>query len=133
MTSEENTLAGDANTSARRVLIVDNSEDLAQALGAIVQMDDGLAFAGYALTGAQALERIGAGGVDVVVLDLGLGDCSGFDVLDRVRESAPAVKVIMHTGHALPQLQAEAKRRGAAAYVLKDGDFRSLLNTMRTV
>jgi two-component system, NarL family, invasion response regulator UvrY len=121
------------HTGPRRVLIVDNSEDLAQALGAIVQMDDGLVFAGYALTGAQALEKIGAGGVDVVVLDLGMGDMSGFDVLDRVRQSSPEVKVIMHTGHALPQLQAEAKRRGAAAYVLKDGDFRALLTAMRTV
>ena len=115
----------------RRVLVVDNSPDLAQALGMIVRLDDALEYSGYALTGAEALKRALAGEIDVMVLDLGLGDCSGFDVLDRLRAAGSVVKVVMHTGHALPELRERARQKGAAAFVLKDGDFRSLLTAIR--
>lgn len=118
-------------TAPRRVLIVDNSPDLAQALGMIVRLDDALEYSGYALTGAEALERSLAGEIDVMVLDLGLGDCSGFDVLDRLREQGSRVKVILHTGHAIPELRERARQKGAAGFVLKDGDFRSLLKAIR--
>jgi DNA-binding NarL/FixJ family response regulator len=116
----------------RRVLIVDNSADLAQALGMIVRSEDALEFAGYALTGTEALARAAAGDIDVMVLDLGLGDLSGFEVLDRLRAQASPVKVIVHTGHALPQLREEAQRKGAAGFVVKDGDLRALLQAIRS-
>ncbi|MBS0580039.1 MAG: response regulator transcription factor [Proteobacteria bacterium] len=113
------------------MLIVDNNADLAQALGMIVDMEGGLDYAGYALSGTEALAR--AGEVDVMVLDLGLGDLSGFEVLERLRAQSSAVKVIVHTGHALPQIEEEARRRGAAGFAVKDGDFRSLLQLIRSV
>jgi DNA-binding NarL/FixJ family response regulator len=116
----------------RRVLIVDNSPDLAQALGMIVRMDPALDFVGCAFSGKEALEKAAAGAMDVMVLDLGLGDCSGFAVLDRLREQASPVKVIMHTGHALPEVQDQARRKGAAGFVLKDGDFRALLKAIHS-
>jgi DNA-binding NarL/FixJ family response regulator len=117
----------------RRVLIVENSPDLAEALGMIVGMDEGLDFVGCASSGKEALEKAAAGAMDVMVLDLGLGDCSGFDVLDRLRERGSPVKVIMHTGHALPEVQEQARRKGAAGFVLKDGDIRALLKAIHTV
>jgi DNA-binding NarL/FixJ family response regulator len=118
------------DTPRRRVLIVDNSVDLAEALGMIVRMDDQLDFVGCAFTGKEAIQRAIAGEVDVMVLDLGLGDCSGFEVLDRLRENASPVRVIMHTGHALAEVQEQARRKGAAGFVLKDGDFRALLKAI---
>jgi DNA-binding NarL/FixJ family response regulator len=117
----------------RRVLIVDNSPDLAQALGMIVGMDEGLDFVGCALSGKEALEKAAAGQIDVMVLDLGLGDCSGFEVLDQLRERASPIKVIMHTGHALQEVQEQARAKGAAGFVLKNGDFRALLAAIHSV
>jgi DNA-binding NarL/FixJ family response regulator len=117
----------------RRVLIVDNSRDLAEALGMIVGMDAGLEYVGYTLTGREALAKAAAGEVDVMVLDLGLDDCSGFEVLDRLRERGAQVKVIMHTGHALQELRDRAHAKGAVGFVLKDGDFRALLKAIHSV
>ena len=122
-----------ADAPRRRVLIVDNSPDLAEALGMIVRMDEGLEFVGYALTGKEALAQAAAGAVDIMVLDLGLGDCSGFDVLDRLRAAGSPVRVIMHTGHALQELKDQARAKGAAGFVLKDGDFRALLKALHSV
>ena len=115
----------------RRVLVADNSADLALVLGEIIGMDPTLEFVGYVLTGAEALEKSLAGATDVLILDLGLGDCHGFEVLDRLRADATQVKVIVHTGHASADLAAHARRKGAAAYVVKDGDPEALLAAIR--
>jgi len=115
----------------RRVLVADNSADLALVLGEIIGMDPTLEFVGYVLTGAEALEKSRAGATDVLILDLGLGDCHGFEVLDRLRADASQVKVIVHTGHASPELAAHALHKGAAAYVVKDGEPDTLLAAIR--
>jgi len=115
----------------RRVLVADNSADLALVLGEIIGMDPTLEFVGHVLTGAEALEKSRAGATDVLILDLGLGDCHGFEVLDRLRADATQVKVIVHTGHASADLAAHARRKGAAAYVVKDGDPEALLAAIR--
>jgi DNA-binding NarL/FixJ family response regulator len=117
----------DNGNAQGRVLIVDNSADMAEVLGEIIRLDGALSFVGYVLTGAEAVEKARQGVADVFVVDLGLPDCSGFDVLERVRAHSSTAKVIIHTGHASEELAAHAKRKGAAAYVLKDGDCKALL------
>jgi two-component system, NarL family, invasion response regulator UvrY len=115
----------------RRVLVADNNSDLAQILGEFIRMDTSMEFLGYVLTGAAAVQRVQDEAVDILVLDLGLEDCHGFDVLDKLHASVPATKVIVHTGHSSPELAAHAKRRGAAAFIVKDGDVDALLTAIR--
>jgi DNA-binding NarL/FixJ family response regulator len=118
------------STRRRRVLVADNSVDLARVLGEIIGMDDSLEYVGYVTTGAEALAKTRAGATDILVLDLGLEDCHGFEVLDRLRADASSVRVIVHTGHSSRELAANAIRKGAAAYVVKDGDPDSLLTAI---
>lgn len=116
---------------ARRVLVVDNSPDLARALGELIRADKGLEFIGHVSTGAAALQRAQEQAADVLVVDLSLDDCTGFDVLQRIRADALKVKVVMFSGHASPELAARARQEGAAAYIVKDGSFRTLLEAIR--
>jgi DNA-binding NarL/FixJ family response regulator len=115
----------------RRVLIADNSPDLVQILGEIIRMEGSFELIGHVSTGAAALERVRAEPVDVLLLDLGLEDCHGFDVLDRLVKSGSPTKVIVHTGHSSDELRAHAKRKGAAGYVVKSGDVEELLSAIR--
>lgn len=115
----------------RRVLVADNNADLAQMLGEIIRMEGSLDFAGHVLTGTDALSRVASERIDVLVLDLGLEDLHGFDVLERVVNSGSRTKVIVHSGHASPELAAHAKHKGAVAYVVKDGDVNTLLAAIR--
>ena len=96
-------------------------------------MDETLEFIGFVLSGAAAVRRTQTEGVDVLVLDLGLEDCHGFEVLDRLQAVGSKTKVIVHSGHASPELAAHAKRKGAVAYVVKDGDAEALLSVIRSV
>jgi DNA-binding NarL/FixJ family response regulator len=116
----------------RRVLIADNSADLAQALVEIIGLDAQLEVVGYVLSGAAALERARQGVADVLVLDLGLPDCSGFEVLERLQADSPSLAVIIYTGHSSPELAARARQMGAAACIVKDGTFDALLAAIRS-
>ena len=120
-------------TPRRRVLIADNNADLVAVLSELIRMDGTLELAGHVATGAAAVERVTHEPIDVLLLDLGLEDCHGFEVLDKLVRSGSPTRVIVHTGHASAELQAHAKRRGAAAYVVKTGDIEQLLATMRDV
>lgn len=117
----------------RRVLIADNNLDLVLVLSELIAMDASLELVGHVATGAAAIERVSSEAVDILLLDLGLEDCHGFEVLDKLVKSGSATRVIVHTGHSSAELQAHAKRRGAAAYVVKTGDIDELLATMRDV
>jgi DNA-binding NarL/FixJ family response regulator len=117
----------------RRVLLADNNTDFSQVFGEIMRLDPMLEFIGYVTSGAAALERVQHEPVDVLVLDLGLEDCHGFDVLERLRSQGSRTKVVVHSGHTAPELAAHAKRKGADAYVVKDGDAEALLSVIREI
>ena len=69
-------------------------------------------------TGAEALAAMEGQVFDCVVLDLGLSDISGFDLLEKMRAS-PAlsqIPVIVYTGKELTKKQETELRRVATAY-----------------
>jgi DNA-binding NarL/FixJ family response regulator len=115
-----------AATTRRRVLVADNNVDLAQILGEIIGTEDSLDFVGYVSSGAEALARVAREPIDILILDLGLADIHGFEVLDRLRRAGSPTRVIVHSGFSSPELVAHARQRGAA-YVVKDGDVKTLL------
>lgn len=114
-----------------RVLIVDDSEDLAVTLATLIDFEPDLEAVGWVATATQALERARELAADVLLLDLSLADGSGFSVLDQATSSTPRLKVIIHTGHATPELAATVKARGALACVAKGEDFELLCNEIR--
>lgn len=68
----------------------------------------------------EGLHRLAGGGVDVVLLDLGLPDSSGLDTFEQVAAAAPRVPVVVATGLDDSRLGEEAVQRGAQDYMLKD-------------
>jgi two-component system KDP operon response regulator KdpE len=71
-----------------------------------------------AADGASALERWEAGRPDVVLLDLGLPDMDGLDVIRRIRREAMTPIVIL-SGRFAEKEKVEALERGADDYVTK--------------
>ncbi|MCX4243499.1 sigma-54-dependent transcriptional regulator [Paraliomyxa miuraensis] len=80
--------------------------------------------------GRQAL-AVPASGLDAVVLDFGLPDVDGFDVLRRLRATAPRLPVIMLTGQGSVEHAVEAMKRGAFHYVTKPVALDELARVLR--
>jgi DNA-binding NarL/FixJ family response regulator len=80
-------------------LIVDDSAAFLQA-AQIVLENDGMTVAGVASSSHEALERIRDLRPDVVLVDIDLGDESGFDVARRLAAGAdPAPSLIIISSH----------------------------------
>ena len=67
----------------------------------------------------EGLARIDQGGIDVVLLDLGLPDSAGLDTVRRARAHAPDIPIIVLTGHDDEVLGANAVWAGAQDYLVK--------------
>jgi two-component system KDP operon response regulator KdpE len=82
-------------------------------------------------TGAQALTMLARNRVDVVVLDLGLPDLDGLEVLKRLRESGSAVPVVVLSSRADEPGKVKALDLGADDYVTKPFGMDELLARLR--
>jgi signal transduction histidine kinase/DNA-binding response OmpR family regulator len=94
--------------TVKRLLIV--ADDEAEVKGLTALLEARQVVIQVARTGAEAIRLHAGGGFDCVVLDLGLGDPSGFQVLEAIR-TGPGnreVPVIIHSGR---ELAAEEERR----------------------
>ena len=100
-----------------RLLIVEDDPRIATVLA------KGLSKQGFkpesVSTGSQAIARIEAGGVDLLLLDLGLPDIDGLDVLRVLRDRGIAVPVIVITSRSDPRDRAAALDLGVGAYLMK--------------
>jgi len=116
-------------TNKPRILIVDDDP------GTLASLSRAFALEGYeALTApsaARALERLQAGPVDAILSDLVMPGMDGLELLDRLREQAPGVPVILMSGQATVETAVRATRLGALDFVEKPVGLDRLLLTLR--
>lgn len=113
------------------VLIVDDEPDICTALS------DFLKHAGHevrtAQTGREALRAVEEGQVGVVILDLGLPDLSGLEVLRGVKKLDPFLPVIVLTASTQEHDTVEALHYGAFTYLTKPYNSYELRFTLRQI
>ena len=116
-------VTGDGRVEQVRVLIVDDVADNRDLLSRRFTRR------GYEVVeaegGVRALEIIGGGGIDLVLLDVMMPDINGLEVLATVRETLSAIQlpIIMVTAQAESRQIARALELGANDYVTKPVDF----------
>ena len=116
--------------AAARVLIVDDHQLTRAALSGIVRLDPGLVVVGQSPSGEIALQAIGLLVPDVVCLDVWMPGMDGLAVLRRIRDKHPAIRVVMVTGAATPEVVKEANDGGAHGFVSKPFSATSVLRAI---
>ncbi len=115
--------------SGRRVLLVDDEAAIARFLKPALEAND------YEMTSAgsvaEAVKRIAAETPDIVLLDLGLPDGDGKDVISRVREWSE-VPIIVLSAREREAEKIESLDLGADDYVNKPFNVGELMARMRT-
>lgn len=112
-----------------RVLVVDDEENLNWSLVNSLRKD-GYAADG-ALTGEDALARLGQTRYDCVVSDVKMPGMDGFELLQWLRQHQPQTRVIMMTAFGSPSARQDALRDGVIAYLEKPFDLRLLKDELR--
>ena len=111
-----------------RVLVVDDEPQILRALRINLRVRQYEVYT--AATGAQALEVAAAHPPDLVILDLGLPDMDGVDVIGGLR-GWTAAPIIVLSGRADSTDKVEALDAGADDYVTKPFGVEELLARMR--
>jgi DNA-binding NarL/FixJ family response regulator len=70
---------------------------------------------------------------DLVLLDIGMPQLNGLDAGEQIKAKLPKAKLVYLTMNVAPEVVAEAFRRGASAYVLKQSAAEELLTALRRV
>lgn len=109
-----------------RVLIVDDDRGNAQAVQLLLekQFEARVDSVG---TYSAAKDALGTTEYDLVVLDQGLPDSDGLNLLEEVKGVVNMPPVIILTGQGSEEVASRAFRMGAAGYVIKDKRMSSLL------
>jgi DNA-binding NtrC family response regulator len=102
------------------VLLLDDEPLLLRSLQRILESDGHQTV--LAESEESALPTLAAPDLDVVLLDLLLGNTSGLDLLERIKRERPEVEVIVITGNASIESAVGCIRRGAFDYLAKPFD-----------
>jgi two-component system, NtrC family, response regulator AtoC len=86
----------------------------------------------YAESGENAAAIILSEKIELILLDIMLGDHSGVEVLKSIKQLHYDIPVIMITGHATVETAVESMKLGAFDYVKKPLDFERLLKIVET-
>jgi two-component system cell cycle response regulator len=117
------------NMEKLQILIIDDDPGLRKTLADILTAN------GYetaaAKDGREGLELLNRYSVNLALIDLGLPDISGIDLLERIKAGSPFTEAIVLTGNATLDSAIEATNRGAFSYIVKPYEPEQLLLHIR--
>jgi DNA-binding NtrC family response regulator len=117
-----------SESGKKRVLIVDDEQDLTWSLVRRLSKDAGRMEFVCTDSGKQALDLMNHQPVDLLVTDLRMPGMSGQDLIHRVRSEHPAVKIILMTAFSSPELKEFVRHFGIDGYLEKPFELEELRN-----
>jgi two-component system, cell cycle sensor histidine kinase and response regulator CckA len=110
------------NPSRIKVLLIEDNPGDAELIRSMLAEAKGMCFeAEWRGTLSEGLKRLSSGGIDVVLLDLGLPDSSGLETLRRLHATSrpTQVVVVVFSGQAEEEMVFQALQQGAQDYLIK--------------
>lgn len=114
------------------IYLVDDHAMVRDGLRAVLE-DAGHRVVGESDQPTQALADVTRLAPSLLLLDLNLGQRSGFELLERLQQRKLATRTIVLTMSEQPRDLAEAVRLGARGYVLKGSSAREVLAAVKAV
>ncbi len=112
-----------AGSNPMNIFVVEDAPEIRKRLIAMVRMVAGINVIGEAGSVNQAIDGVLASPTDMVLLDLQLKDGIGLEVLARVKQARPELRVIVLTNFATPQYRQASLSAGAEFCLDKSREF----------
>ncbi len=114
-----------------RVLLIDDEEELVSTLVERLEMRN--IEAEYVMNGQDALDRLSRKPFDAVLLDYKLPGMSGLEVMEKIKDLYPRIKVLLITGAgSLDEEGEKIPSDKASDVLLKPIDIEVLINKLKT-
>lgn len=119
--------------SLMRIMLVEDHLILREGLKALLETEPGFRVVGEAGTVSDALTSIEALDPTVVIIDIGLPDHSGIDLVASLRERKNTTPILVLTVLQCKEHLRNAMHAGANGFVLKDSPYTELLEGLHAV
>jgi DNA-binding NarL/FixJ family response regulator len=116
-----------------QVALVDDDVDFQHTFCTAVQQAPDLSLLRMATTRAQGLRDVLMPPADVLVVDLGLPDGSGIDIIRAAHERWPACSIMVSTVFGDEAHVMQSLASGASGYLLKDSSPHSIVHEIRAL
>src|SRR2546429_2863906 len=116
-----------------RVLIADDQMLVRQGIRTLLEMDREISVVGEAADGAEAIERVLASPVDVLLLDIRMPGEDGIAVLRGLSARNALPPTLILTTFDDSDVVLDGIRAGARGFLLKDVSYQQLLAAIRAV
>jgi DNA-binding NarL/FixJ family response regulator len=115
------------------VIIADDHTLFINGLCMLLQSEPDIEIMNIAANGKEVMSLLHTHAPRLLLLDINMPGMNGFDVLKRVKDYYPKIKVIMLSTYNEEHLIEKAKAGGADGYIFKNVEKDELLRVMRQV
>jgi DNA-binding NarL/FixJ family response regulator len=116
---------------AARLIIADDHKLLADAIKSVLEPE--FEVVEIVTDGRALLKSTAASKPDLIIADISMPHLNGLDAAEQIKHKMPSVKIIFLTMNSSAEVAAEAFRRGASAFVLKQSAAEELVSAVRQV
>ncbi len=121
------------STTRFRVFIIEDQPEFRNRLKLWIQESENFEFAGEAGGIRAGFKGILNSDADLLILDMGLPDGSGSDLIAPVLSCRPKIKIAAYTVFEDEKLLIKCIRNGAKGYILKDTEKDLFLSELRVI
>jgi DNA-binding NtrC family response regulator len=109
-----------------KIMLVDDEERFLSTTKKLLEKRGYSVFT--AKSGSEAMEKLNAHTIHVVILDVKMPGKDGNAILKEIKVPCPLVEVIMLTGHATVESAVDGLKSGATDYLTKPADINELIS-----
>ena len=113
------------------IMIVDDHLLLRQVVREIIERESDLAVIAEASDGQEAIIRAATAQPDIVLLDLMMPGCDGFQATEQILACSPRSRVVIFSASLEEHHVLQALQCGAIGYITKDSSADGLLSAIR--
>lgn len=116
-----------------RLLIADDHAIVRSGLKQLFSLTQDIEVVSEATSGAEVLERLRQGPIDLLLMDLNMPGINGADLVGRIKAHQPGLPILVFSMHNEPEIAARMLKAGVGGYITKDCDPEILLVAVRKV
>jgi DNA-binding NarL/FixJ family response regulator len=115
-----------------RLVIIEDEELIRLGITTAINQQPDMQMVGIARTGHEGLKLVQDLTPDVLLVDIGLPDISGVEVIKQIKVNTSNIKIVVLSSHYAQSIVQSALNAGAESYILKKNNIPLLLEAIKT-